>query len=305
MNITGHHHISMYTKDVQKNKQFYTEILGLRLVEISVNQDNPTMYHFFYGDETGNAGTLLSFFEIKNAGPMQRGTHNIARLSLLLPSASAVQYFVERLKAHHITTSNIQYGNETGVLFKDPDDLEIVLINNHNRNIPQTWEQNPYTDIPKQYQILGMGPVMLHVRDTEKTIQFLTETLGFKQNQQQYTIDETGIYSDFIIEENTHSPVRPGRGYVHHIALTLPTDDDLAQLTQKLDKLPGKHTGIIDRYFFKSVYYRHNGIMFEFATDGPGFTRDTDKAHLGEQLHLPDFLEHRREAIEQHLTPLT
>ncbi|UOB20601.1 VOC family protein [Macrococcus armenti] len=303
MKLLGHHHISMYTKDVTNNKYFYTEILGLRLVEISINQDNPSMYHFFYGDEEGSPGTLLSFFEIENAGKMHKGTNSIYRLSLLVESKEAVQYYKERLQQYGIKTSNVNFAGEAGIRFMDYDDLEIVMIPNNGKEIPGSWKKNSYTSIPEDYQILGMGPVEFKVRDAQKTTDFLINTLEFEYKNAQFTLNSNGLYSNIIVTESDAPVVRPGRGYIHHIAFNI-VAADFDTLIERLNALEGNHTGIIDRYFFKSVYYRHNGIMYEFATPEPGFMRDTPKTQLGQQLNLPDFLEDDREAILSKLKPL-
>ncbi|UTH02543.1 VOC family protein [Macrococcoides canis] len=306
MKINGHHHISMYTKDVKQNKDFYTNILGLRLVEISVNQDNPTMYHFFYGDEEGSPGTLLSFFEIPNASMTKKGTNSIHRLSLLVPDQAALKYFEQRLNQHGIETHPIHYAGHDGLIFEDRDALEIVLLPNNDMTYPNAWKKNHYSDIPEAYQILGMGPVELRVRGIEKSAQFLTETLGYTRriDSNIFTLDANGLYSDFVVVEQDGHTVTPGRGYVHHIAVDMPGEQDLEALIEKLDQLPGKHTGIIDRWFFKSVYYRQNGIMFEFATSGPGFMVDTKKEDLGKKLNLPEFLEKDRAEILKALKPI-
>ncbi|WP_436966344.1 VOC family protein [Staphylococcus shinii] len=308
MNIIGHHHISMYTKDAQINKEFYTQILGLRLVEKSVNQDNPTMYHLFFGDEIGSAGTLLSFFEIPNLGKNRPGTNSIHRICLLIPDVSSLIYFQSRLEDNNVATTNMTYLNQQALLFKDPDDLEVILIVNNQYNIPKTWRKNPYSDIPTKHQILGMGPVELRLRDTQKTINFLQQELRYtlrKDTEETImTLDESGLYSDFVIFEQQGERARPGQGYVHHIAVNTPRDSNLEAILSTINQNPGNNSGIIDRYFFKSLYYRHNSIMYEFATESPGFTVDTAIENLGEQLNLPDFMEEQRTQIESQLHDL-
>lgn len=298
MNIVGHHHISMYTKDAQINKDFYTQILGLRLVEKSVNQDNPTMYHLFFGDEIGSVGTLLSFFEISNVGKNRPGTNSIHRLSLLVPNEAALSYFKSRLTEANITTTDMTYLNQPALLFKDVDNLEIVLLVNDNYKIPTTWRKNPYTNVPVQYQILGMGPVELRVREAQPTIDFLKNELNYAPRQDTdetiMTLDQEGLYTDFVVIEQQGERARSGQGYVHHIAVNTPKDSNLEAILNTINHNPGNNSGIIDRYFFKSLYYRHNSIMYEFATASPGFTVDTDIENLGKQLNLPDFMENQR-----------
>ncbi|ANK38773.1 MULTISPECIES: VOC family protein [Staphylococcus] len=308
MNIVGHHHISMYTKDAQINKDFYTQLLGLRLVEKSVNQDNPTMYHLFFGDEIGSVGTLLSFFEIPHVGKNRPGTNSIHRLSLLVPNEAALSYFKSRLTEANITTTDITYLNQPALLFKDVDNLEIVLLVNDDYKIPTTWRKNPYADVPVQHQILGMGPVELRVREAQPTIDFLKNELNYAPRQDTdetvMTLDQEGLYTDFVVIEQQGERARPGQGYVHHIAVNTPKDSNLESVLNTIDHNPGNNSGIIDRYFFKSLYYRHNSIMYEFATDSPGFTVDTEIENLGKELNLPDFMENQRTEIESKLHDL-
>lgn len=310
MNIIGHHHISMYTKDAQANKDFYVNVLGLRLVEKSVNQDDPTMYHLFFGDEIGTEGTLLSFFEIPNIGQNRSGTNSIYRLSLLVPSIEALQFFENRLKQADVITTPMTYLGQPALLFKDIDDLEITLLVNDDYKIPNKWRNNSYTDVPTDYQILGLGPVELRVRDKMSTFDFLTDDLEYivRQNlntdETVVTLDEDGLYTDFVIIEQQGQRAKPGRGYVHHIAVNTPTDSALAEVFEKINSLHRNNSGIIDRYFFKSLYYRQNSIMYEFATAQPGFTVDTSIADLGKHLNLPEFLEDRRAEIEANLHDL-
>ncbi|PHK48608.1 VOC family protein [Staphylococcus edaphicus] len=305
MNILGHHHISMYTKDAQVNKDFYTNILGLRLVEKSVNQDNPTMYHLFFGDEIGTPGTLLSFFEIPNLGKNRPGTNSIHRLSLLVQDESAINYFQNRLNEQRIPTTPITYLNHAALLFQDIDGLEIILLANNHLQTPHEWKKNPYTDIPETYQILGMGPVELRLRDIQPTLEFLKNELNYSlrtdTNETVMTLDSDGLYTDFVLVEEQGQRARPGQGYVHHIAVNTPNDADLQAVLNRIEHNPGNNSGIIDRYFFKSLYYRHNSIMYEFATASPGFTVDTTINDLGKKLNLPDFMEHQRSEIEAKL----
>ncbi|AQM41052.1 MULTISPECIES: VOC family protein [Staphylococcus] len=308
MNIVGHHHISMYTKNAQKNKDFYTQILGLRLVEKSVNQDNPKMYHLFFGDEIGSAGTLLSFFEIPLLGKNRPGTDSIYRLSLLIPDESALNFFKERLSQFNITWTPLVYLNQPAITFKDIDGLEIILLVNDNYYTPNAWRKNPYTEIPEQYQILGMGPVELRVKNAQATLDFLKNSLSYTLrsdlNETVMTLDHNGLYTDFVIVEQQGERARPGQGYVHHIAVNTPKDSDLNSIHKIIEQQPENNSGIIDRYFFKSLYFRQNRILYEFATDEPGFTVDTKIEDLGKHLNLPDFMEPQRTEIENNLHEL-
>lgn len=308
MNITGHHHISIYTKNAKQNKAFYTSVLGLRLVAKTVNQENPEMYHLFYGDDTGTAGTLLTFFEIPNIGRNQPGTDSVASISLLVPDDDALAFFKDRLEDDGIVVKHETYLNQKAVMFKDPDGVCIRLISNNDYTVPDVWRRTSNYGIPEAYQILGLGPVELKVTDRTSTLNFLKHSLNYHIREDTgmviLTRDESGLYSDIIVSETPGIKAKPGRGYVHHIALNTPTEADLTDIFERIAQKQGKNTGIIDRSFFKSLYYRQNHIMYEFATEGPGFTVDSSSKRPGEQLILPDFLEYRRQEIEADLEHL-
>lgn len=273
--ITGHHHISMYTKDVDENKAFYMDVLGLKLAKETINQDDDQMVHLFYGDNRSSVGTLLTFFEIPNAGMMRKGTNMIARIGLLVRDENALDYFEKRLQDKAQNIEKGHYLGQPALYFDDPESLSFVLIANQDATIPETWENPTQSDIPEAYQILGMGPIEIHVQDPAKTTTYLTEELGFKlkykDDETVYTLDEQGNYSDVVVIQKDGPNVKPGRGYVHHHAFATKDEDHLNQLVQLHDQLPGRHSGMIDRKWFKSLYYRQNKIMFEFATLQPGF----------------------------------
>ncbi|MCI2803318.1 VOC family protein [Staphylococcus pettenkoferi] len=305
--LTGHHHISMYTKDARANKQFYTDVLGLKLVEKTVNQDNPRMYHLFYGDESGQPGTLLTFFEIPMAGAMRKSTNYISRLCLLVPDEQSLDYHQARLASYDITTQRDTYLGLPALYFEDRDGLSLVLVANSTHNYPHAWQPYSESTVPREYQIMGMGPVEFTLQKLEPTQQFLESRLGYKLKSQHplvYTLDSEGMYSDIVLIQKDGAMTKPGRGYVHHIALATPDDHSLAEIYHTIDQLPHKNSGIIDRYFFKSLYYRQNAILFEFATTDPGFTVDTAVEDLGKHLNLPDFLEQDRSEIEINLKDL-
>jgi hypothetical protein len=182
------------------------------------------------------------------------------------------------------------------------------LLVNDDYKIPTTWRKNPYTNVPVQHQILGMGPVELRVREAQPTIDFLKNELNYAPRQDTdetiMTLDQEGLYTDFVVIEQQGERARPGQGYVHHIAVNTPKDSNLEAVLNTINHNPGNNSGIIDRYFFKSLYYRHNSIMYEFATASPRFTVDTDIENLGKQLNLPDFMENQRIEIESKLHDL-
>lgn len=308
--IVGHHHISMYTKHVGKNDYFYREILGLRRVKVSVNQDDPSMYHVFYGDLTGSAGTELTFFEIPAIGRTYRGTNAITRIGLLVPSYESLTYWKQRFEQYEINHGEITtYAGHDALLFEDQEGLRYVLINNEGKSIPKQWEVWPDSVVEEEHRILGMGSIEMTVRSLEKLANVLESLFGFTkvtktENEAVYQAVAGEVFGEIVIKQQSGSRERPGKGSVHHLAITV-ANDDLHAWDEKLKAAGFRTTGVIDRYYFQSLYFREkNGIMFELVTDGPGFTVDADIEELGTRLDLPPFLEDRREEIEANLLPI-
>lgn len=309
--VLGHHHISMYAKDAQVNADFYRKVLGLRLVKKSVNQDNPFMYHLFYGDRTGSPGTELTFFEIPHAGKTRRGTNDIAKIGLLVADEEALQYWKERLQQFNISyQEEILYDKQTIVSFQDPDDLELFLMVNGAAPVPEFWTSWKQSPVPERHQILGMGPVVLHVREVALTAKVLEEIFQYKavwttENLVVFRTESEALFSEIVVRQQAGPLTRPGRGYVHHLAVRVADDRALEEIAAKVKQAGYRMKDIVDRYYFKSIYFRdRNGIMFEVATDGPGFDRDEDLDHLGKKLALPPFLEAKRSEIEATLKPI-
>ena len=268
--IQGHHHISMYTKDKEENKRFYTEILGLKLVKETVNQDDESMVHVFYGDNNGTVGTLLTFFELPNAGQMRKGTDMIARIGLLVEGEESLDYFEQRLRQEGIAVSRGTYLGQSARFFDDPEHLSYVMMDNAQRKIPDDWKHPVENDIPAQHQILGLGPIEVHVQDAKTTVDYLRDELGYTAYDEKegtaMSLDSDGRYTDIVVVEKGGPVVRPGRGYVHHHAVSVSDHSALERVTALHDTLKVQHSGIIDRKWFESLYYRQNGIMYEFAT---------------------------------------
>lgn len=309
--LLGHHHTSMFTKNAKQNKQFYTEVLGLRLVKKTVNQDSPDMYHLFYGDEVGNPGTELTFFEIQNAGHTVEGTNSIHLISLLVPSKNSLTYWEQRLTARNIEHSGLsRYGAYDALYFEDPDQLSLVLLSNEGLNVPQRWQPWGDAPVPQEHAILGMGPIGIKVRQMKATVKLLTDTFGYtikQQSAQETTLQAVAgeHWGEIVVSEEHGSRQRAGRGSVHHLALTVADKKELEHWNDVLQQQGYKTTGIIERFYFTSLYFHdRNGILFELATDGPGFTIDAEPAELGQRLDLPPFLEVNRAAIEHRLQPL-
>lgn len=308
--IKGHHHISMVTKNANKNNHFYKNVLGLRRVKMTVNQDDPSMYHLFYGDKTGSPGTELSFFEIPLVGKTYRGTNAITRIGLLVPSEDSLHYWKERFETFDVKHSEITtYANRPALQFEDAEGLRLVLLVSNGEKVEhwETWEKS---EVPAEHQIQGMGSVEMTVRRLDKMASTLTEMFGYTEVSRS---EEEAIFQSIkgeafgeIVVKYLDGPTeKPGRGSIHHLAIRVKNDAELAYWEEQVIQRGFQSSGIIDRFYFKSLYFREsNGILFEIATDGPGFTVDGDVEHLGEKLDLPPFLEDQRAEIEANLAPI-
>src|SRR5690625_2621210 len=309
--ILGHHHISMIVKDAPTTNKFYKEVLGLRRVKISVNQDDPRMYHLFYGDLTGSPGTELTFFEMPAAGKTRRGTNAITQIGLLVPSADSLTYWKERFESLNVKHGEITtYANREALPFEDPDGLRLILLNKHDAEVPGFWEPWKVSEIDKDHLILGMGAVEITVRDIESTKNTLEEIFEYTvaaSAEKEFILQsiEGGIFGEIVLKEDPGAVERPGRGSVHHLAIRAKDEKELRVWDEKIKQKGFVSTGVIDRYYFHSLYFRDaNRIMFEIATDEPGFTVDSSIEDLGSKLDLPPFLEDQRQEIAEKLKPI-
>ncbi|MBS4201609.1 ring-cleaving dioxygenase [Bacillus sp. FJAT-49732] len=309
--IPGHHHISMITKDAKINNYFYQKVLGLRRVKKTVNQDDPSMYHLFYGDLTGSAGTELSFFEMPYVGRTHRGTNAITQIGLLVPSFESLEFWKKRFELMNVKHSDItKYAGRDALHFEDSEGLRMVLLNNNGEYVPEYWSAWKDSVIEEEHRILGMGTVELTVRHLEKTARTLRDMFGYievsrSDSEAIYQSIEGQSFGEIIIKQQDGEREKPGRGSIHHLAIRVKNEEEL-RFWEGVVKERGFHsTGIVDRFYFKSLYFREsNGILFEIATDGPGFTADSTVEELGKALDLPPFLEERRAEIEAKLAPI-
>lgn len=319
MQIKGLHHVSALTAHAAENYRFYTDVMGLRLIKKTVNQDDVSVYHLFYGDEKGNPGTELTFFEIPMAGQTREGVNSISATSLRVPSDAALQYWIKRFDEYEVPHGEItNRGGRATLSFTDFENQRLILVSDENNTgVPggKPWDQSP---VPAEYGIVGLGPVHLTVQDASLTAAVLTELLGFRQKGTYpafvagqpdvllFESGEGGSGSEVHVEERNDLPIeRPGRGSVHHVAFRVDNEEELKQWVERVRNYSFPNSGFVDRFYFRSLYFREaNGILFELATDGPGFDTDEELAHLGESLALPPFLEGRRAEIEANLKPL-
>jgi glyoxalase family protein len=319
MELKGIHHVSALTAKAPENFKFYTEVMGLRLIKKTVNQDDTSVYHLFYGDEKGNPGTELTFFEIPMAGRNHDGNNSISAISLRVKNDAALSYWESRLKDHNIETEEIKNraGRKT-LAFRDLEGQRLILVSDENDDGVAGGQPWTKSTTPEDVAIIGLGPVRLTVPAAELTVQVLTELLSFRKKGS-YTAEvngqpdilvletgEGGSGAEIHVEERNDIPQeRLGRGGVHHVAFRVDNEEELRQWIEKVRTSRFPNSGFVDRFYFKSLYFREpNRILFELATDGPGFDTDEELEHLGESLALPPFLEPQREEIEARLKPL-
>lgn len=323
MELKGLHHVSAITADIEENYRFYTQVLGMRLVKKSVNQDNPLSYHLFYADEIGRPGTDLTFFDIPRARDLEPGTNSISNVALRVRDEDALAYWQARLAEHGVEHGPIRRGAGRAELpFRDFEGQRLCLVADGDERGTAGGTPWIHSPVPQQYGIIGLGPVTLTVRDLAPTAATLTEVLGFREAGQYELVDEGtesyrtmyvfatgegGTGAEVHVEERPELPdERLGKGGVHHVAFRVPdTEGEYEAWLHRIEGFGFSTSGLVDRYWFRAVYFREpNGILFELSTDGPGFTVDEPEESLGEQLILPPFLEPQRERIEARLKPL-
>lgn len=310
--LKGIHHVTAITSSAERNYEFFTYVLGMRLVKKTVNQDDIQTYHLFFADDKGNAGTDMTFFDFPNIPKGSHGNNEIFKTSFRVPSDAALDYWekrFDRLKVKHMGISE-QFGKKS-LSFVDFDDQQYQLISDeHNEGVASgtPWQKGP---IPLEYAITGLGPVFIRVADFDRFKGMMEQVLLFKEIDQAgsfhlFEVGEGGNGAQVIVEYNTVLPqARQGFGTVHHVAFRVEDRQVLDEWTERLASIGLPTSGYVNRHFFESLYARVTPqILFEFATDGPGFMGDEDYETLGEKLSLPPFLEPQREQIEKLVRPI-
>jgi glyoxalase family protein len=334
MKLLGIHHITAIAGDPQRNLDFYRKVLGLRFVKRTVNFDDPSTYHLYFGDRTGKPGTILTFFPWPGARRGARGNGQVVATSFAIPQGS-LNYWSDRLKEHSITVENILRFDEQGLRFTDPDGLLLELIASQRNNDVDLAFENA---VPKESALHGFFAPTLQLQDFAPTENLLTETLGFQQigekgSRRRFSLDDPHLnpldappgrdpgadakrqvrVKDLSLSAQVDLVERPddphghiAAGTVHHIAFRAANDEEQLAWREKLVDLGLPVTPVIDREYFHSIYFREpGGILFEIATDGPGFAIDEPAEDLGESLKLPKQFEAHRSAIEQTLPPIS
>ncbi|WP_210367319.1 ring-cleaving dioxygenase [Bacillus sp. REN3] len=310
--LKGIHHVTAITSSAEKNYEFFTYVLGMRLVKKTVNQDDIRTYHLFFADDKGSAGTDMTFFDFPGIPKGTHGTDEIHKTSFRVPADVALDYWLKRFDKYNVNHTGIKevFGKKT-ISFADFDDQQYMLVSDENNEGVASgtpWQNGP---VPLEYAITGLGPVHIRISRFDYFKEVLEKVMDMQEIAQEgalhlFEMGEGGNGAQVIVEHNTVLPSgRQGYGTVHHTAFRV---EDTAALNEWIDhmQVAGFATsGYVDRFFFESLYARVSpGILFEWATDGPGFMGDEPYETLGEKLSLPPFLEPKREQIEKLVRPI-
>jgi glyoxalase family protein len=308
-NVLGIHHITAITDDPQHNINFYAGVLGLRLVKKTVNFDVPDTYHFYYGDDLGHPGTILTFFSWPGYPKGRRGSGQATIIAFSIPE-SALAYWQERLAQHNIQAHGLttQFGEQV-LSFNDQEGLGLALVGQRGAELRTGWTQGP---VPAEHAIRGFHSVTLSVTSSEATKGVLTQALGFRpvaeeRNRARYEVGNSGNAA--LVDVLTVPEERRGVesiGTVHHVAWRTADDAEQLEWRSKLTGVGLDVTPVMDRTYFHSIYFREpGGVLFEIATDLPGFAIDEAPAELGTHLRLPPWLESQRPILERDLPPVS
>ncbi len=316
MQLSGFHHLTAVTADAPGNVAFYTKTLGLRLVKKSVNQDDVSSYHLFYADGKGTPGTDITFFDWP-ANREHRGGRSIVRTGYRVDNEAALVYWKQRFTELGVSHADIIERDGRPTLgFEDFEGQRLSLTVDDRKLESHPWEKSP---VPAEHQLRGLGPITISVPALEATARVLTQIMNMRETHQ-YAAPKsdrsTGTSTVHVFEmghggpsAELHVAVEPnlgsarlGAGGVHHVAFRVPTFEEYDAWNNRLTEMGIRSSGPVNRFWFRSLYFREpSGILFELATDGPGFATDEDMDHLGETLSLPPFLEPSRRRIEAGL----
>ena len=312
MQITGIHHLTAVTGDAPRNLDFFTRTLGMRLVKKTVNQDDVSAYHLFYADGLATPGSDLTFFDWPVARE-RRGTHAIVGTGLRIAGSASLDYWAARLAELGVSHQPaVERDGRVTIDLEDAEGQRLSLVDDGGEGSPHPWSGSP---VPPEHQIRGLGPILISVPDLGPTDIVLTRVMGLRPVREYdgasgarihvYEMGAGGAGAELhVAVEPELPPAAQGAGGVHHVAFHIP-DADYEAWTERLKSLRMPSSGPVDRFYFRSLYFREpNGILFEIATHGPGFTADEPLETLGQKLALPPFLEGRRAAIEAGLKPL-
>ncbi|WP_246943158.1 ring-cleaving dioxygenase [Bacillus pinisoli] len=310
--LKGVHHVTAITSSAEENYKFFTYVLGMRLVKKTVNQDDIQTYHLFFADDKGSPGTDMTFFDFPGISKGVHGTNEISKTSFRVPSDAALEYWLKRFERLEVKHDGIQelFGKKT-LSFVDFDDQQYQLISDELNNGVDSgtpWQKGP---IPLEYAITGLGPIFIRVANIDYFKEMMEKVLLFKEVASEgvyhlFEVGEGGNGAQVIAEHNNVLPqAQQGYGTVHHVAFRVDDRTQIDEWNKRLQSFGFQTSGYVNRYFFESLYSRvAPQILFEFATDGPGFMGDEPYETLGEKLSLPPFLEPKREQIEKLVRPI-
>ena len=299
MNLEGVHHVTAITGDAARNVDFYVRVLGLRLVKKTVNQDDPTVYHLFYGDDEGSPGHDITFFEYPGAARGRAGDGMVHTVGFRVAGEDALGFWAERLAGEEV---EVERAGSDALTFRDPEGLRLEL---RVEDVPDAPLRATAPDVPSEHALLGFAGVRAYAAEPARSASLLRAGLAFERAAPD-TWEARGAERGGYIAYDAPPPERgrPGAGTVHHVAWASSLEEHEEWRARVVRE--GAHpTPVIDRFYFRSIYFREpSGVLFELATMGPGFAVDEPAEHLGERLSLPPFLEDQRERIERVLTPL-
>lgn len=315
LQLTGVHHVSAISAHIARTNDFYTRVLGLRPVIKTVNQDDPSMYHLFFGDGAGSPGSDMTVFDIRGAAREHRGNNSITRTNFRVGGADTLDWWMGRFDELGVSHGPIvERGGRRVLDFEDSEGTPLALVDDGATGRAFPWSDSP---VPPARQIRGLGYAELTVPVLAPTAEFLTDALGLRHDRTYpvadapqfdvhvFAIGAGGAHAEVHVVVRDDLPrVRPGAGGVHHVALRVPDGQSMEDWVARLDAAGYRNSGIVDRHYFTSAYVREpNHVLFELATDGPGF--EVDGPMDAQRLSLPPFLEPRRAEIESRLRPLT
>ncbi|TML81276.1 MAG: ring-cleaving dioxygenase [Actinobacteria bacterium] len=297
MKLEGIHHITAITGDAPRNVDFYARVLGLRLVKKTVNQDDPTVYHLFYGDEHGDPGLDLTFFEYPGVAPGRPGAGMVHRIVWRVASPEAIDFWESRLGTEGVDARR----EDDRLNFSDPEGLDHELRVDASGDEPLTAD---HVEVPREHALQGFDGVRAYTDDPDRSTALLEEALGFERRGEGWESRGQHRGSFYVYDAAPDQRGLQGAGSVHHVAWASSMDEH-EEWRERVLRAGARPTPVIDRFYFRSIYFREpSGVLFEIATIGPGFSADEDPEHLGERLSLPPAFEHLRDQVEKTLTPL-
>lgn len=307
--LLGIHHVTAMTDDAVRNYQFITEVLGMRLVKKTVNQDDIHTYHTFFADDVGSPGTDLTFFDFPNVPAGQRGSNSISRIGLRVPDDAALEYYEKRFNEFGVKHEGIRdlFGKKV-LPFEETDGQRYQLFSDeNNEGVPPgtPWKNGP---VPEDKAIYGLGPIEITISYLYKFVENLTGIYNMKSVVEEedvvvLDVGEGGNGGQIIVRKDGSQSAKQGYGEVHHVSFRVKDHEAIKKWEDKYNELGLSHSGNVDRFYFEALYSRVGHILIELSTDGPGFLDDEPYETLGESLALPPFLESQRAQIESQVRP--